>query len=226
MAAMEGPRADWNRRQRELRRLLESGEDHAAALDLFNRQHAQLHTASMAGTENWSYEDELLDGISEAQFRSIPDKGEHSIAWVLWHIARVEDVTMNLLVAKRKQVLHDGEWQGSLGSPIEHTGNEMSRTQIEALSASLDLAALRAYRQAVGQRTRAVVMKLRPEEMGRKPSPQSPDRIWTERAVLPEAKAIVDYWSRRTVVGLLLMPPTRHLLVHLNEAAAIKQQLG
>ena len=226
MPAMKGPRADWNRRQRELRRLLESGEDHAAALELFSRQHAQLHTIGMAGTESWSYEDEVLDGIRAEQFRSIPAQGEHSIAWVVWHIARVEDVTMNLLVADRQQVLHDGEWQKPMGSPIEHTGNAMSRTQIEALSTNLDLAALRAYRQAVGQRTRRVVADLQPEEMRRKPSPQSLDRIWTEKAVLPEAKAIVDYWSRRTVIGLLLMPPTRHLLVHLNEAVAIKQQLG
>jgi hypothetical protein len=35
----------------------------------------------------------------------------------------------------------------------------------------------------------------------------------------------VDYWSRRTVAGLLLMPPTRHCFLHLNEALRIKHAL-
>jgi hypothetical protein len=32
---------------------------------------------------------------------------------------------------------------------------------------------------------------------------------------------VVDYWSRRDVAGLLLMPPTRHTIVHWNEARKI-----
>jgi hypothetical protein len=34
-----------------------------------------------------------------------------------------------------------------------------------------------------------------------------------------------DYWSKKTIAGLLLMPPTRHNFVHLNEAARIRQKL-
>jgi hypothetical protein len=32
-------------------------------------------------------------------------------------------------------------------------------------------------------------------------------------------------WSKRTVAGLLPMPPTRHNFLHLNEALRIKQKL-
>jgi hypothetical protein len=226
MKTLKERRSAWNSSQRELRRLLESGEDHEKALALFLSQHAQLHSMSMPGTEDWSYEDELLDGIKETQFRDIPPRGEHSIAWVVWHIARIEDMTMNLLVAGGEQVLGQGNWMQQLNSPIEHSGNEMSHTEVVELSAALDLAALRAYRKAVGQQTREVVRDLKAEDMARKTAPERLERIWAEKAVLPAAKAIVDYWSRRTVTGLLLMPPTRHLFIHLNEAWEIKRKLS
>jgi hypothetical protein len=35
----------------------------------------------------------------------------------------------------------------------------------------------------------------------------------------------IDLWSRRTIAGLLLMPPTRHNFLHLNDALRIKQGL-
>ncbi len=43
-----------------------------------------------------------------------------------------------------------------------------------------------------------------------------------EGAVTPEAREIADYWSRKTIAGLLLMPPTRHCILHLNEGMRIR----
>jgi hypothetical protein len=42
--------------------------------------------------------------------------------------------------------------------------------------------------------------------------------------VVEAAAGLLDYWGRRTIAGLLLMPATRHNIVHLNEAARIKQK--
>ena len=41
----------------------------------------------------------------------------------------------------------------------------------------------------------------------------------------PSAREIVDYWGGLTIAGLVLMPPTRHNFVHLNEALRIRQKL-
>ena len=43
-------------------------------------------------------------------------------------------------------------------------------------------------------------------------------------AVLPTGNAVIDYWSGLTLAGLLLMPPTRHNFIHLNEALRLKQK--
>lgn len=219
-------RADWNKRQRRLKPLLEAPEAFQEAVDLFLQQHSQMHTARMAGARSWSYEDEVLNGISDTQFRSIPHKGQHSIAWIIWHIARCEDITLNLLVAERAQVLLSGGWQKKVKSSFVHTGNGMAAQEVAEWGKAIDPAALRAYRQAVGRQTRKTVQALKPEDLDRKPSAKQLELIWREKSMLPSSIGIVNYWSRRTVAGLLLMPATRHLFVHLNEALEIKRKFA
>ena len=93
-------------RQTELRRVMARPEHHDEAIELFLAQHAMLHSIRMAGTAPWSFEDAVFDGVSEDNLRKIPPKGEHSIVWNIWHLARIEDVTMNILVAGGDQILH------------------------------------------------------------------------------------------------------------------------
>ena len=89
-------------------------------------------------------------------------------------------------------------------------------------TARLDLDALWAYRCAVGRRTREIVQQLGPEDLKRKVDPTRLQRVWDEGAVVEAASDIVDYWGKRDVAGLLLMPASRHLIVHLNEALKLK----
>ena len=46
-----------------------------------------------------------------------------------------------------------------------------------------------------------------------------------EGGLIPEAVGILSNWSKRTIARLLLMPPTRHNFLHLNEVLRIKQQV-
>ena len=49
-------------------------------------------------------------------------------------------------------------------------------------------------------------------------------RVKAEGAVLANSTGLIDYWGRKNIAGLLLMPPTRHCFVHLNEAARVKKR--
>ena len=184
-----------------------------------------VHSAEMSKSRMWSFEDDVLLDMSEDDLRRIPQGFEHSIAWILWHITRIEDVTMNLLVAGSPQVLNQDDWLKRTKSPICHTGNAMTDAEVAALSAALDIGALKAYRLAVGRRTREIVRALQLEDFKRKVDPERLRRISAEGAVVEAAHEIVDYWSKRTIAGLLLMPPTRHTFLHLNEALRVRQKL-
>ena len=100
----------------------------------------------------------------------------------------------------------------------------MDAEAIADLSRTIEFEALRAYRLAVGCRTREIVAQLRPEALKQKVDPARLRRVMDGGAVVEAARGIVDYWGRRTIAGLLLMPPTRHNFLHLNEALRLKQR--
>jgi hypothetical protein len=173
----------------------------------------------------WSFEDEIWQGLTQETFRSIPPKGEHSIAWILFHIARIEDITMNILVAGTLQLYVHNKWAKNLKSTIPHSANKMDFDSIVQLGSVLDMDALREYRLAVGYRTREIVKQLQPGELPQKVDSARLQKVLDEGAVIKEAIEIVNYWGKRTIAGLLLMPPTRHNFLHLNEALRIKNKL-
>jgi hypothetical protein len=49
-------------------------------------------------------------------------------------------------------------------------------------------------------------------------------QVLDEGAVIPAAIGNVEYWGRRTIAGLLQMPPTRHSYIHLNESLTLKKR--
>jgi hypothetical protein len=224
MKQLRSLRQQWNKQQRRLRPMLLDAEQYHSALQLFLSQHAKLHSVRMAESESWSYEDDILDDMSEVQIRYIPPRDSHSVAWLLWHTARIEDVTMNLLVAGTPQVLHQSNWLESMRVMVEDTGNAMDGTAIAELSTTIDIEALRRYRTAVGRRTREIAQKLLPEALSQKVDPTRLQRIMEEGAVTEASRGLLDYWGRRNKAGLLLMPATRHNFIHLNEALRLKER--
>ena len=101
----------------------------------------------------------------------------------------------------------------------------MDDLSVAELSANIDIKALRDYRIAVARRTRQVVKRLQAKDFKQKVDPCRIEKVLEEGAVAPEAMEITDYWSKKTIAGLLLMPPTRHCILHLNEAIRIKQKI-
>lgn len=213
------------KQQTGLRRLMLDPNQHEQAIQLFLRQHAMLHSAKMSQMETWSFEDDVLANMTNEQMRLIPRNGEHSIAWLLWHMARCEDITMNLLVADRAQILSQDNWLEKLGITVCDSGNEMNAERLAYFNSAVEIEALRAYRLAIGRGTRELVQQLQPADLKQRVKPAQLQRVRDEGAVAETAKYILDYWAGRNVAGLLLMPATRHNLIHLNEALELKRRL-
>jgi hypothetical protein len=119
--------------------------------------HAATHAGDVSGSpavsERW------LGGLSDGQLRLRPGDGVNSIVWLLWHMARTEDVAVNLVVAARAQVLDDA-WARRMRVPRRDMGTGMTSAEVAELSERADVAAVRRYRSAVGIRTREVVRAL------------------------------------------------------------------
>ena len=221
---LEANRKLCQKQQTDLRRVLLSNVHNQDAFQLFFKQHAMLHSAKMAQSGHFSLADEVFEELSDEKARRIPGTSENSIAWNIWHIARIEDVTMNMLVAGSPQVFTRGDWQNKMGVEAQDTGNLMPADQILRLSQNINIAALRDYRVAVGRRTREIVKTLKPRDLKLKVDSGRLAKIKKAGAVVPSADDLLAYWGRRNIAGLLLMPATRHNLVHLNECLRLKEK--
>jgi hypothetical protein len=222
---MDPNRKLWNEQHKHLSQALNKQSGHSTAVDLFLRLHAMVHDERMSNSGLHSFSDEVWQGTSEAAIRCVPLKFEHSIAWLIWHITRIEDMTMNVLLAGRPQVFDQDDWSTRLRVAIRHPGNVvMDRADVIEFSRVIDIDALKAYRLAVGGATRAALAALEPDQVQHKVTPARLQELLDDGSVAPEATGLIEYWGSLTIAGLLLMPPTRHCLIHLNEALKVKKK--
>ena len=98
--------------------------------------------------------------IPPEKMRQRPHPKVNSIAWILWHMARVEDAGLNRFVTDGTQVLDEGHWMAHMRIPWRHHGSEMTLAEVDTLSEQIDLSALHAYSLAVQARTRQIVPTL------------------------------------------------------------------
>lgn len=219
-------RKAWNENHKLLTDIIMKPAEHQRAVDLFLKQHALLYSRSMGNTEHPTLEDELLKDIKEETLRKYPvncPDTRNSIAWHLWHIARIEDMTMNVLVNDSDQIYHTDHWLDRMNVKVKHAGNEMGTEEVVELSATIDLEALFLYRLAVGRRTREIMKSLQPGQFKNKVESARLHKLIEQGAVMEQAKWLIDYWEKKTIAGLALMPATRHNFIHLNRAIRIKK---
>ncbi len=221
-------------KHKELSRIIRKEEKIEQAKTLFLEIHSKLNLSGIeeaassvkADMGDKNETDDLLHDLSKEEYAIMPTGKDETIAWVLWHIARIEDLTVNMLIADKKQIFNE-EWKKRLNVSISDTGNAMSDDEIMELSRNINIDELLRYRREVAKRTREVVMDLKASDMKRK---VLPDALTDIRAIggvteYPDSIWLLDYWGKKDVAGILLMPPTRHVMLHLNDCCKWKEHI-
>jgi hypothetical protein len=191
-------------------------------LTFFLKQHAAVHARDVGGGPMLV---ERVFELDDDQMRLRPAAGLNSLVWLLWHMARTEDAAVNPVVAARDQVLDDA-WVRRMNVPWRIIGTGMTDDEVGAMTARADVAAVRAYRSAVGRRTREVVIALRAEAWDevigpddiRRGGAAGAFRDWVEGAPYP--------WLGWTRAEQLASSTLRHNAAHVGEAVTIRSLAG
>lgn len=215
---------DYNLQIDKLRKLIRSPKTFDLAINLALEIHATTHTSEVSSSGIPTFCDELLDGLANEDYSIMPTVKDETIAWHLWHITRIEDLTGNLLIEEQSQIFSD-EWMTRLNVTVRDTGNAMTDKQIIDFSEKVNKQELINYRNAVGCQTRKILKSLTPNELKRKPRAEYLARLVSEGGLLESKSSIwlKDFWGRHTVAGLILLPLTRHHMMHMPDSIAIKQ---
>lgn len=175
---------------------------------------------------------ELKDTLSNEQFSQMPfanAKGYHNktIAYSIWHIARIEDIVAHTLIANDEQVFFSGNWQKKIGSPIITTGNELVKDEIKEFSQRLDIEKLYSYAEEIKKATELLLTELPFDKLKEKISATAKQNLIDSKCVSDDEKAVwlIDYWCGKNIKGLIQMPFSRHLIMHTEAALRIAEKL-
>ena len=210
---------------KKLQHMIRKEQELDAVKELFLSIHAALHTSVISEMPR-NEVDALLQDLQEYEYAIMPTREAETIAWVIWHIARIEDLTMNMVVARQEQVWN-ADWKQRLQTGLEDTGNALTDDEIMDFSKTVCIPELLAYRNAVGRRSRQLVQELTFADMKRHVSQQDLARIRLCGGVSehPDSLWLLEFWGKKDVAGILLMPLTRHMLLHLNDCCRWKLEI-
>jgi len=194
------------------------------ARDLFLSQHTFIHSAAVGGNK-MSAAERTFSGLTDEQMRVRPREDLNSLAWLLWHIARVEDAMVNRVLAGRPQVLDDA-WMKRLAISRRDFGTGMTSAEVTELTRQIDVGALREYRDAVGHRTREIVGAFRPDDWEGTVQAAGLERAAAEQAFGARTEGMVTAFSGRpramVLSGIALFHPSGHL----GEAITVRSAGG
>ncbi len=139
----------------------------------------------------------VVDGLDEDELAARPNGRANSIAWLVWHLSRIQDDHV-AHAAGSEQVWRSGGWaeQFGLGLDIDDTGYGHSSDDVATVRAPAEL--LRGYHVAVADRTDEFVRGLSAADLDR----------------------IVDTnWNPPVTLGVRLVSVVSDCLQHLGQAA-------
>ena len=164
----------------------------------------------------------IWEDVSETHMRQRPHPRVNSLAWNLWHIARVEDSALNRFVADRPQVLDDGNWMEKLGIPLRHNGFAMTLKEVDQLSQQIDLGALRDYLTAIRHRTTEIAGKLDLASLDVTLTRERVEMVVIQEGLAgPRAEGLVDNYTGWTKAQCLMNLGLTHSYHHVGEMNVI-----
>jgi len=194
------------------------------ARELFLDQHAGMHSAAVGGNK-MSAAERTFAGLTDEQMRVRPREDLNSLAWLLWHIARAEDIFVNPVLAGRAQVFDD-TWMKRLGISRHDMGTGMTSPEVTELTRQVDLGALREYRDAVGRRTREVVGGFKPQDWEGQAAAEALQRAAADGAFGVRTEMMVKAFTGRPRAILLSGIALFHPAGHMGEASTVRTAGG
>jgi hypothetical protein len=109
---------------------------------------------------------EVLEGLTADELTFRVDEGANSIAWLVWHLTRVQDDHVAPLIGT-EQVWTSAGWNERFGLPLPVTDNGYGHRSDQVAVVRADVANLLGYYDAVAQVTLEYVRGLSEDDLDR-----------------------------------------------------------
>jgi len=125
--------------------------------------------------ESQGYLTKALDGLTQEEAAWTPREGCNSIAFIFWHLIRVEDIWINRVLRGEKQVYEAEDWPKKLGTPAGESGYHYTMEQLQAWPVPR-IELLQGYADSVREQTLTFLQSVTAGKLSEIANPdQSPD---------------------------------------------------
>src|SRR5580765_2891520 len=193
--------------------------------DMFLEQHAAMHSAAVGGNK-MSASERAFTGLTDEQMRVRPREDLNSLAWLMFHISRAEDIFVNTILGARTQLFDDESWANRLAIARRDFGIGMTSAEVTELTRQIELGALREYRDAVGTRTREIVSGFKPQDREGVTTPEAVQNAADQGAFGGRTEMLVKVFTGRPRAALLSGLALFHCSGHLGEATTVRSAGG
>jgi hypothetical protein len=194
------------------------------ARDLFLSQLAMAQSAQVGGNK-MSAAERTFGGLTEEQMRVRPREDLNSLAWLMWHVTRAEDIMLNPVLSGRDQVM-DAAWLGRLRTGRKDFGIGMSKAEVSELTGQIDIGVLREYRDAVGRRTRDIISSFAAGDWQGEVTEPRMQAAAAQGAFGSRAEQMVKNFVGRPRAAVLSGIAIMHPMQHFGEAATVRTAGG
>jgi len=123
--------------------------------------------------QSYGYIERALEGLTQEDIAWQPTSECNSIAFIMWHLAQVEDFYINRVIQRKPRIYDEGGWPEKLGTPPDESGYGYTVEQLNTWTAPKP-ELLRAYASAVHENTMSYLEQLTPERMLELARPERP----------------------------------------------------
>ena len=113
--------SDWSGRHKKLNQIIRNAKYFTPALEMILNLHQDLHALCVSGMDGKNQIDALWNDMDQKEYAVMPTSKDETIAWAIWHIVRIEDLTMNILVNNGSQIF-DESWKQRMNISVSDTG--------------------------------------------------------------------------------------------------------
>jgi len=163
--------------------------------------------------------------VTPDQMKERPGGEGNSIAWVMWHMARTEDVIINAMILGEPQLLDSGGWSAKIGIDDQRIGTGFDDNEVEDFCRVVDVKTLDLYWQAVAESTTTWLKSIDPARLDEKPDADAVAAALPEGTFGPN-NAGLQVWAGSSAGRLVGGPIISHGYMHVGEMTTIRSRLG
>jgi uncharacterized damage-inducible protein DinB len=142
----------------------------------------------------------ILEGLSDDDLAWRPDPEANTIAWLVWHLTRIEDDHVCHAAGQEQAWTVDG-WAERFALPFSSSEHGYGQTAAQVGQVRVGGELLAGYLAAVGERTRAYLATLAPDDLDR----------------------VVDtHWDPPVTLGVRLVSVVNEVNQHVGQAAYLR----